>query len=48
MDWQSYTAIGIVIVTLLIFLMRLARAKPGCGQGCDCGEKTPDFRLKKR
>lgn len=40
MDWQTYTAAGIVTITLVIFLVRLARPKKrGCGHGCDCGRK---------
>jgi hypothetical protein len=40
MDWQTYTAVGIVVLTLTIFLVRLARPrrKPGCGQNCGCGK----------
>jgi hypothetical protein len=40
MDWQTYTAIGIVTFTMLVFLVRLARPrrKSGCGHGCDCGK----------
>jgi len=42
MDWQAYTAIGIVNLTLVIFLVRLARPKKksACGHGCGC-DKTP-------
>jgi hypothetical protein len=41
MDWQSYTAAGIVVITLVVFLVRLARPKkkPGCGHDCGCGRK---------
>lgn len=41
MDWQTTIAIGIVALTLTIFLVRLARPrkKRGCGHGCDCGKK---------
>jgi hypothetical protein len=41
MDWQTYTAIGIVTITFVIFLVRLAKPKKrgGCGHGCDCGKK---------
>lgn len=40
MDWQTYTAIGIVVLTLTIFLVRLARPKKrgGCGHDCGCGK----------
>ncbi len=39
MDWQTYSAAGIVILTLTFFLVRLARPKkkPGCGHHCGCG-----------
>jgi hypothetical protein len=41
MDWQTYSAIGIVVATVVIFLVRLTRPKPkhGCGRHCDCGRK---------
>ncbi len=41
MDWQTYTALGIVAITLVVFLVRLTRPKKkrGCGHGCDCGKK---------
>ncbi len=41
MDWQTLTAAGIVIITLTIFLVRLARPKKkksGCGHDCGCGK----------
>lgn len=40
MDWQTLTAAGVVIVTLTIFLVRLARPKKksGCGHDCGCGK----------
>ena len=40
MDWQTLTAVGIVITTLVIFLVRLARPKKksGCGKDCGCGK----------
>ncbi len=43
MDWQTHTAIGIVTLTLVIFLVRLAKRKPrsGCGHSCGCGKKHP-------
>jgi hypothetical protein len=42
MKWQSVIAAGIVVLTLVIFLVRLARPrrKSGCGHGCDCGKKS--------
>jgi hypothetical protein len=41
MHWQTYIAVGIVILTLTIFLVRLARPKKkgGCGHNCGCGKK---------
>jgi hypothetical protein len=41
MDWQTLIAACIVIVTLTIFLVRLARPKQrgGCGHDCGCGKK---------
>ncbi len=41
MDTQTTIAIGIVGVTLAVFIVRLARRKPkgGCGHGCGCGKK---------
>lgn len=41
MDWQSYTALGIVAITLVIFGIRMVRPKKkrGCGQDCGCGKK---------
>lgn len=40
MEWQSLIAAGIVMLTLTVFLVRLARPrrKSGCGHGCDCGK----------
>ena len=40
MDWQTLTAVGIVIITLVIFLVRLARPKKksGCSKDCGCGK----------
>ncbi|MEY5019502.1 MAG: hypothetical protein RLZ22_590 [Verrucomicrobiota bacterium] len=42
MDWQTYTAAGMVALTVLIFLVRLARrggGGPSCGGGCGCSDK---------
>jgi hypothetical protein len=38
MDWQTLSAAGIVVITLTVFLIRLARPKKKsrCGKGCDC------------
>jgi hypothetical protein len=45
MDWQSYIALGIVALTLGIFIYRLLkRKKPenSCGKNCGCRpEKKP-------
>jgi hypothetical protein len=42
MDWQTPAAVAIVVITLTIFLVRLARPrrKPGCGHDCGCGKKS--------
>lgn len=41
MDWQEIIVIAIVIVTLTLFLVRLAkpRGKTACGKDCGCGRK---------
>jgi hypothetical protein len=41
MDMQSYIALGVVGITLVIFVIRIARPnkKGGCGKGCGCGKK---------
>ena len=42
MDWQTYTAAGIVVITLVIFLVRMSKksaGKPSCGHNCGCGKK---------
>jgi hypothetical protein len=42
MDWQTYTAVGIVTITFVIFLVRLAKPKKksgGCDHDCGCGKK---------
>ena len=41
MDWQTIIAVGIVILTLVFFVMRLVRPKHK--RGCDhcCGCKSP-------
>jgi hypothetical protein len=40
MNWQTFTAVAIVIATLAIFLARLAKPKKktGCGHDCGCGK----------
>jgi hypothetical protein len=42
MNWQSLVAIGIVVLTLVVFLVRLARPrrKSGCGHDCGCGKNS--------
>ena len=42
-EWQTLIAVGIVLVTLAIFVIRLLKPKPkgGCGHDCGCG-KQPD------
>jgi hypothetical protein len=43
MDWQTYTAAGIVALTLVIFLVRLSKRsgkKGSCGHSCGC-DKNP-------
>jgi hypothetical protein len=40
MDWQSYTALGVVVITLGMFTYRLTRTgktKAACGKSCGCG-----------
>jgi len=41
MDWQEIIVIAIVIVTITVFLVRLAkpRGKASCGKDCGCGKK---------
>lgn len=41
MNWQTYIAAGIVIFTLTVFLVRIAKPKKqgGCGHNCGCGKK---------
>ncbi len=41
MDWQEITALSIVLMTLLAFLIGIIRSKRngGCGSACDCGKK---------
>lgn len=39
MDWQTYTAAGFVVITLVVFLVRIAKksnGKPSCGHHCGC------------
>jgi hypothetical protein len=46
MDWQSYIALGIVTLTLGIFIYRLlSRKRPekSCGKNCSCAPgKKPE------
>jgi hypothetical protein len=39
-DWQTALAVGIVTITLTIFIHRLMRPKKksGCGHDCGCGK----------
>lgn len=40
-QWQSTIALGIVALTLLVFLIRMVRKpkrKGGCGHDCGCGK----------
>lgn len=39
-NWQSFAAIAVIIVTVILFAVRAARKrkKPGCGGGCGCGK----------
>lgn len=41
MDWQSYTALGIVGLTLAVFVIRIVRPrkKRDCGGSCACPKK---------
>jgi len=41
MDWQEIIVIAIVIATVTVFLVRLAkpRSKSSCGKDCGCGRK---------
>ncbi|MCW0219750.1 MAG: FeoB-associated Cys-rich membrane protein [Prosthecobacter sp.] len=40
-DWQSWAALGVVAVTLAIFLIRNLKSgkKSGCGGACGCSYK---------
>jgi hypothetical protein len=43
MEWQTLTAAGIVVLTLTIFLVRLARrprGNSGCDHGCGCEKNS--------
>jgi hypothetical protein len=46
-DAQSIAAVVIVLLTILIFAVRIIRQKKngkagGCGSGCGCGPKKKD------
>lgn len=41
-DWQTLVAAGVVALTLVIFLVRLARPKKKSGCGNDCGCNKPN------
>ena len=40
LDWQTIAALGIVLITLVIFAIRMAsgKKKSGCGKDCGCGK----------
>jgi len=38
-DWQSWAAGAVVLITLLIFILRLRKKNPGCGGNCGCDRK---------
>lgn len=44
MDWQTYTAIGVVTLTLVIFLVRLTKrsgkSNSSCSHNCGCNKDT--------
>ena len=42
MNWQTIIALAIVLITLVIFVIRLvfAKNKPGCGHDCGCGKPS--------
>jgi len=37
-DWQSWAALGVVVITAVVFSLRMrkAKGKAGCGSGCGC------------
>lgn len=38
-DWQTWTAIGVIVVTALAFAIKSAKKKSGSGCGsCGCGQ----------
>jgi hypothetical protein len=41
-DWQSFAALGVVLGTLTIFVIRAVRSRKkggSCGGGCGCAPK---------
>ncbi|NNC89717.1 MAG: hypothetical protein HKN82_14775 [Akkermansiaceae bacterium] len=42
--WQSVASLGVVALTVLLFIRGLTRrkARPGCGGHCGCGVKPRD------
>jgi FeoB-associated Cys-rich membrane protein len=42
MNWQTLIAVGIVLATLVIFVIRLVltKNKSGCGHDCSCGKPS--------
>lgn len=46
--WQTITALGIVALTVVVFVWKLTRKKAGgCGSGCGCEarEEGSKFRV---
>jgi preprotein translocase subunit YajC len=42
MDWQTIAAAAIVVVTLVIFVVRISRPKKKSSCGHDCGCDKPN------
>jgi len=40
-QWQTWAAVGIVVITAIIFVIRISKSKKtgGCGHDCGCGKK---------
>lgn len=38
MDWQTPAALGVVLLTILLFLTK-GKKKKGCGGDCGCAKK---------
>jgi hypothetical protein len=43
LNWQTVTALAIVVITLTIFVVRLTKpkSKRDCGHNCGCGKNAP-------